>query len=82
MSEVLYGNPKLDQRMGGGDVDGHGLHTAWGVEPSKTDAHGDAYSSTWVCVALASDDEDIPFPGQFPPLSSGGGGLSEFRASD
>ena len=31
---------QLDQRMGGRDVDSHGLHTAGGVESRETDAHG------------------------------------------
>ena len=31
---------QLDERMGGGDLNGHGLHTAGGVESKETDAHG------------------------------------------
>ena len=45
-----------------GDVNGHRLHTAGGVEPGETDAHGEAFSSAWVFVVLASDDEGIIFP--------------------
>jgi hypothetical protein len=72
---------QLDERMCRGDVDGHRLHTAGGVEPGETDAHGDAFSFAWVFVVVASDDEGITFPEQIQPLSSGGCGRSAFRVS-
>src|SRR5262245_50629067 len=58
------------------------MHTAGDVKPGETDAHGDAFSFTRVCVVLASDDESITFLGQLQPLSSRSCSLSEFRASD
>jgi hypothetical protein len=51
-----------------GDVDGHRVHTAGGVEPGETDAHGDAFAFAWVFVVVASDDEGITFPEQFQPV--------------
>ena len=72
----------LDQRMGGEDVNGHRMHTAGGVEPGETDAHGDAFAFAEVVVVWAADDEGIIFPKQLQPLSAVVCGLSQFRASD
>src|SRR5262249_203697 len=58
------------------------MHTARGVEPGETDAHGDAFVFAEVVVVLAADDEGIIFPNQFQPLSTVVCGLSQFRASD
>src|SRR5687767_13301002 len=35
---------ELNQRMMGSDLNGDGLRTAWGVEPRKAQAHGNAFS--------------------------------------
>jgi hypothetical protein len=60
---------QLEQWRCGGNVDGHGRHAAWGVEPRETDAHGDAVSMAWVLMMLAGDHEGIIFPEQFQPLT-------------
>ena len=52
-----------------GNVDGHRMHAAWGVEPRETDAHGDAFAIAWVLIMLAGDHEGIIFPEQFQPLT-------------
>lgn len=58
------------------------MHTAGGVEPGETDAHGDAFAFAEVIVVWAADDEGIIFPKQLQPLSAVVCGLSQFRASD
>src|SRR5262245_20350171 len=61
---------QLDQWMGGRDVDGHGLHTAGGVESRETDAHGEAaFSVACGRVLLASDHEGIIVFNQLQPLT-------------
>src|SRR4029450_5399416 len=61
---------QLDQRMCGGDLDGHGLHTAGSVESRETNAHGeDAFSVTGDLVLLASDQEGIIVLEQLQPLT-------------
>jgi hypothetical protein len=60
---------QLDQRMGGWNVDGHGLHTAGGVEPRETDAHEDAFSVACVLVRLTRDNEGIIVLAQLQPLT-------------
>jgi hypothetical protein len=58
------------------------MHTAGGVEPGETDAHGDAFAFAEVIVVWTADDEGIIFPKQLQPLSAVVCGLSQFRASD
>jgi hypothetical protein len=55
--------------MGGWNVDGHGLHTAGGVEPRETDAHEDAFSVACVLVRLTRDNEGIIVLAQLQPLT-------------
>ena len=56
--------------MCGGDLDGHGLHTAGGVESRETNAHGeDAFSVAGDRVLLASDQEGIIVLKQLQPLT-------------
>src|SRR5262249_710147 len=51
---------ELDQRMYGGDLDGHGLQTAGGVESREPNAHGeDGFSVAGDRVLLASGHEGI-----------------------
>jgi hypothetical protein len=38
------GESELNQRMRGSHLNADGLRTAWGVEPRKTQAHGNAFS--------------------------------------
>src|SRR5499427_3669770 len=61
---------ELDQRMCGGDLDGHGLPTAGGVESRETNAHGeDAFSVAGDRVLLAGDHEGIIVLEQLQPLT-------------
>jgi len=61
---------QLDQWMGGRDIDGHGLHTAGGVESREIDAHGEAaFSVAGGRVLLASDHEGIIVLEQLQPLT-------------
>ena len=56
--------------MCGGDLDGHGLQTAGGVESRETNAHGeDAFSVAGDHVLLASDHEGIIVLEQWQPLT-------------
>ena len=56
--------------MGGGDLNGHGLHTAGSVESRETNAHGeDAFSVTGDRVLLASDHESIIVFERLQPLT-------------
>src|SRR5262245_58221766 len=56
--------------MSRGDVDGHGLHTAGGVESRETDAHGEtAFSVAGGLVRLTSDHEGIIVCEQLQPLT-------------
>jgi hypothetical protein len=56
--------------MGGGDLDGHGLHTAGGVESRETNAHReDAFSVAGDLALLASDHEGIIVLEQWQPLT-------------
>src|SRR5262245_24904385 len=60
----------LEQRMGGGDLDGHGLQTAGRVESSETHAHGEeACSVTGARVLWASDHESLIVFARLPPLT-------------
>src|SRR5262252_7257812 len=62
---------ELDQRMCGGDLDGHGLQTAGGVESRETNAHGeDAFSVAGDLVLLASDHEGIIVLEQWQSLTN------------
>jgi len=61
---------QLDQRMGRRDLDGHGLHTAGGVESRETNAHGeDALSVAGDLVLSTSDHEGIIVCEQLQPLT-------------
>jgi len=63
---------QLDQRMGGRDVDGHGMYTAGSVESRETDAHGvDAFSVACGLVLLTDDHEDIIVLEQLQPSLCG-----------
>ena len=56
--------------MGGGDLNGHGLHTAGSVESRETNAHGeDAFSVAGDLVLLARDHEGITVLEQLQPLT-------------
>ena len=56
--------------MGGRDVDGHGLHTAGGVESRETDAHGvAAFSVACVLVRFTHDNEGSILLAQLQPLT-------------